>query len=59
MNPTPNSPSLSSEIQLVAQAINNASTRGDMACLSLAKAELERLCARIDALEKASDEEKA
>lgn len=58
MNIFSDAQSLSSDVQLVAQAINNASARGDMPCLSLAKAELERLCARIDALERASAKEK-
>ncbi len=42
---------LSSRVRLIAQAINNSATRGDTACLELAKQELERFCAQLDLLE--------
>ena len=49
MNPP--TTSLSQRLQRVAQAINNASVRGDAVYLELAQDELTRLCAEADKLE--------
>ena len=49
--PAQSKSSFSHRLQTVAMAINNSATRNDAVCMELAKNEVERLCAEVDAME--------